>query len=82
MDLDVVQFLNRSDVRLSTCCNYSHAGDVFFSMWWWFCLVLLTVITNEFTKKDIEKSYDLDNLKGTEAYYSNRYGWTLRKSID
>ena len=41
-----------------------------------------TVITNEFTKKDIEKSYDLDNLKGTEAYYSNRYGWTLRKSID
>ena len=41
-----------------------------------------TVITNEFTKKDIEKSYNLDNLKGTEAYYSNRYGWTLRKSID
>ena len=41
-----------------------------------------TVITNEFTKKDIEKSYNLHNLKGTEAYYSNRYGWTLRKSID
>ena len=41
-----------------------------------------TAITNEFTKKDIEKSYNLDNLKGTEAYYSNRYGWTLRKSID
>ena len=41
-----------------------------------------TVITTEFTKKDIEKSYNLDNLKGTEAYYSNRYGWTLRKSID
>ena len=41
-----------------------------------------TLITNEFTKQDIEKSYDLDNLKGTEAYYSNRYGWTLRKSID
>ena len=41
-----------------------------------------TVITNEFTKKDIEKSYNLDNLKGTEAYCSNRYGWTLRKSID
>tara|TARA_B100000073_G_C23693911_1_gene557557 strand:- start:535 stop:714 length:180 start_codon:yes stop_codon:yes gene_type:complete len=41
-----------------------------------------TLITNEFTKKDIEKSYNLDNLKGTEAYYSNRYGWTLRKSID
>ena len=41
-----------------------------------------TLITNEFTKKDIEKSYNLDSLKGTEAYYSNRYGWTLRKSID
>ena len=41
-----------------------------------------TLITNEFTKKDIEKSYNLDNLKGTESYYSNRYGWTLRKSID
>ena len=41
-----------------------------------------TLITNEFIKKDIEKSYNLDNLKGTEAYYSNRYGWTLRKSID
>ena len=41
-----------------------------------------TLITNEFTKKDIEKSYNLDNLKGTEAHYSNRYGWTLRKSID
>ena len=41
-----------------------------------------TLITNEFTKKDIEKSYDVDNLKGTEAYYSNRYGLTLRKSID
>ena len=41
-----------------------------------------TSITNEFTKKDIEKSYNLDNLKGTEAYYSNRYGWTLRKSND
>ena len=41
-----------------------------------------TLVTNEFTKKDIEKSYNLENLKGTEAYYSNRYGWTLRKSID
>ncbi len=40
-----------------------------------------TLITSEFTKKDIEKSYNLDNLRGTEAYYSNRYGWTLRKSI-
>tara|TARA_X000000368_G_C22584430_1_gene516564 strand:+ start:156 stop:335 length:180 start_codon:yes stop_codon:yes gene_type:complete len=39
-------------------------------------------ILSEHTKKDIEKSYNLENVKGTEAYYSNRYGWTLRKSLD
>ena len=38
-------------------------------------------ILSEFTRKDIEKSYNLDTIQGTEAYYSNRYGWTLRKSI-
>jgi hypothetical protein len=38
-------------------------------------------ILSEFTRKDIEKSYNLDTVKGTEAYFSNRYGWTLRKSI-
>ena len=31
-------------------------------------------ILYEFTKKDIEKSYNLDTVKGTEAYFSNRYG--------
>ena len=39
-------------------------------------------ILSEFTKKDIEKSYNLEMVKGTEAYFSNRYGWTLRRSID
>ena len=39
--------------------------------------ILLDVI-----KRDIEKSYNLDTIKGTEAYYSNRYGWILRKTID
>tara|TARA_Y100001960_G_C13903732_1_gene462057 strand:+ start:161 stop:349 length:189 start_codon:yes stop_codon:yes gene_type:complete len=39
-------------------------------------------ILSEMTKKDIEKSYSLENITGTEAYYSNRYGWTLRKSND
>ena len=33
------------------------------------------------TRKDIEKSYNIDSTDGTEAYYSNRYGWTLRKTI-
>ena len=36
----------------------------------------------EFTKKDIEKSYNLDTVKGTEAYFSNRYGWSLRRTTD
>ena len=39
-------------------------------------------ILSEHAKKDIEKSYNIENVKGTEAYYSNRYGWTLRKSLD
>ena len=39
-------------------------------------------VLSEFTRKDIEKSYNLDTIKGTEAYFSNRYGWTLRKTID
>ena len=39
-------------------------------------------VLSDITRKDIEKSYNLEYVKGTEAYYSNRYGWTLRKSID
>jgi len=34
------------------------------------------------TRRDIEKSYNIENTHGTEAYYSNRYGWTLRRTID
>jgi len=39
-----------------------------------------TRIFSEMTKKDIEKSYNLESVNGTEAHYSNRYGWTLRRS--
>ena len=39
-------------------------------------------ILSDITQRDIEKSYNLDTIRGTEAYYSNRYGWTLRKTID
>jgi len=39
-------------------------------------------LQSEFTRKDIEKSYSLDVIKGTQAYFSNRYGWTLRRTID
>ena len=39
-------------------------------------------ILSDITRKDIEKSYNLDTIRNTEAYYSNRYGWTLRKPVD
>ena len=38
-------------------------------------------ILSDITRRDIEKSYNLDTIRGTEAYYSSRYGWTLRKSL-
>ena len=39
-------------------------------------------ILSDMTRRDIEKSYNLDTIRRTEAYYSDRYGWTLRRSID
>jgi len=39
-------------------------------------------ILSDITRRDIEKSYNLDTIRGTEAFYSSRYGWTLRKTID
>ena len=39
-------------------------------------------ILSNITKKDIEKSYNINGIYDTEAYYSNRYGWTLRKTVD
>jgi hypothetical protein len=39
-------------------------------------------ILSDMTRRDIEKPYNLDTIRGTEAYYSGRYGWTLRRSID
>ena len=38
-------------------------------------------IETNITRQNIEKSYNIDSANGTEAYYSNRYGWTLRKII-
>ena len=32
------------------------------------------------TKESIESNYELNLLEGTEAYYSERYGWTLRRT--
>ena len=39
-------------------------------------------ILSDITRRDIEKSYNLDTIRGTEAYYSSRYGWTLRRTFD
>ena len=39
-------------------------------------------ILSDITRRDIEKSYNLDTIRGTEAYYSSRYGWTLRRTVD
>ena len=39
-------------------------------------------ILSEFTRRDIEKSYNISDTQGTRAYYSNRYGWTLRRDTE
>ena len=31
-------------------------------------------------KNSIEDNFELDLLDGTEAYYSERYGWSLRRT--
>ena len=31
-------------------------------------------------KNSIEANYEIDLLDGTEVYYSERYGWTLRRT--
>ena len=32
------------------------------------------------SKISIENNFKLDLLEGTEVYYSERYGWTLRRT--
>ena len=32
--------------------------------------------------KNIEKFFNLDTFNSTETYYSDRYGWILRRIID
>ena len=36
-------------------------------------------ILAEMTRKDIEKSYNLESFSNVNAHYSERYGWTLKK---
>ena len=44
-------------------------------------LVNTVRILSDITRKDIEKSYNILEAQDTRAYYSNRYGWTLRRNI-
>ena len=37
-------------------------------------------IIKNITKNSNEVNFELNLLEGTEAYYSERYGWTLRKT--
>jgi len=36
----------------------------------------------ELTRKDIERSFNIDDSNNTEIYYSNRYGWFLRRNFE
>ncbi len=37
-------------------------------------------VQKNIAKSALESNYDLDLIEGAEAYYSDRYGWTLRRS--
>ena len=39
------------------------------------------ILSEKDSSKDIEELINLKEVHGTEAYYSKRYGWTLRKVI-
>ena len=45
-------------------------------------LVNTVRMLSDITRKDIEKSYNILDTQGTRAYYSNRYGWTLRRDTE
>ena len=45
-------------------------------------LVNTVRILSDITRKDIEKSFNIVEAEGTSAYYSNRYGWTLRRNTE
>ena len=45
-------------------------------------LVNTVRMLSDITRKDIEKSYNILDTQGTKAYYSNRYGWTLRRDTE
>ena len=36
-------------------------------------------ILSDITRTDLERSYNLDTVVEKTAYFSKRYGWTIRK---
>ena len=45
-------------------------------------LVNTVRMLSDITRKDIEKSYNISDTQGNRAYYSNSYGWTLRRDTE
>ena len=41
-----------------------------------------TIVQKNITKNSLELSYEIDQIEGAEAYYSERYGWTLRRPVN
>ena len=37
-------------------------------------------ILSEMTKKDIQRLYNLESFSNIKATYTNRYGWSLKKT--
>ena len=37
-------------------------------------------ILSEMTKKDIQRLYNLESFSDIKAAYTNRYGWSLKKT--
>ena len=38
-------------------------------------------ILAEMTRKDIQKSYKIENFSDIEVIYTDHYGWSLKKTI-
>ena len=36
-------------------------------------------LENKILKKSLDSNYSLELLEGTNAFYSERYGWTLKR---
>ena len=39
-------------------------------------------IQKSIAKNNLESNYEIEQIEGAEAYYRERYGWTLRRPIN